>query len=101
MNKTKKSLMLPAQLASRAKEVELRTGITFTRQCVAALLMFLHPALTGIDRQSWIAAAVALQAGSITLDSVPHFVQLGDGRSTAGNEPTTDPPQAEHLTSES
>lgn len=71
MAKVQKSLLVPEDLNKRLSQLEQRSGATFTRVAIAALLQYLYssPEDEGPD-PLWMEFAVKLDRGEITLDAL-------------------------------
>ena len=69
MAKVNKSMLLPEQLNAQLQDHEQRTGATFTRQAIAALLQYLYSRADGPDPR-WMEFAIALDRGKLSLEQV-------------------------------
>jgi len=69
MGKAQKTMMVPEDLYKLIEYQEQRTGATFTRQAVAALLRYFLSEPTGPD-SIWMRMAIALERGNLRVMDV-------------------------------
>lgn len=73
MAKAQKTIMIPDDLYRLFAMQEQRTGVTFTRQAIAAFCSYFFTTHNGPD-PVWVEAAVALENGDLSVSELPSHV---------------------------